>query len=266
MIMFIIGALIFLIFLLYVFVFVRPRKKNYDKSLLTEYAHRGLHDKTVPENSMLAFKHAIDEGFGIELDVQLSKDGVVMVFHDYTLIRMTGSDKKLKELTLNELKELSLKDTEEKIPTFSQVLELVDGKVPLLVELKGENADLSLCPKVFEELKNYSGPYCIESFNPLLVRNIKKYLPNSFCGQLYTNVVRDKKKWSLLNVILTCMAFNFLAHPDFIAFNKDDRNSLPVKITTGFYKAPKFVWTIKNESELSVARQENEYAIFEREM
>ncbi len=262
------GILIFLIlvFLVYILVFIRPRKKHFEKNLCVEYAHRGLHGKNVPENSIMAFKKAVDEGVGIELDVQLSKDGTVMVFHDYTLIRMTGLNKKLSELTLEELKELSLKDTSEKIPTFKEVLELVDKKVPLLIELKGESLDSSLCPKVYEELKNYSGPYCIESFNPLLIRDIKKYLPDCFCGQLYTNVVRDKKKATPLNIILTLMAFNFLAKPDFIAFNKEDRTSLPVKITTGLYKAPKFVWTVKNENELTVARKNDECAIFEREM
>ena len=266
---FVIGILIALviIFLAYVLIFVRSKKKkDFSQKLLVDYAHRGLHGGEIPENSLLAFSKAVEEGFGIELDVQLSKDGEVMVFHDYTLIRMTGVDEKLVDKNLTELKELCLKNTQEKIPTFKEVLELVDGKVPLLIELKGESFDSSLCPKVAEVLKNYKGDYCIESFNPLLIKDIKRYLPKSFCGQLYTNVVREKKKCSVLNIILTCMAFNFLARPNFIAFNKEDRNSLPVKITTGLYKAPKFVWTVKNNNELEMAHKNGEYAIFEREM
>ncbi len=265
----VVGILIALVvlFLIYVLVLARPkRKKDFSKELLVDYAHRGLHGSEIPENSLMAFSKAVEEGFGIELDVQLSKDGEVMVFHDYTLIRMTGEDAKLSDKTLAELKKLSLKNTQEKIPTFKEVLELVDGRVPLLVELKGESFDSSLCPRVAELLKGYKGEYCIESFNPLLIKDIKKYLPESFCGQLYTNVVRDKKKFSVLNIILTCMAFNFLACPHFVAFNKEDRNSLPVKITTGLYNAPKFVWTVKNQQEIETAHKNGEYAIFEREM
>ena len=255
-------ALIILAVLLILYVLsVMPRKRRIDQKLLVDYAHRGLWGKDIPENSLKAFDKAVKNGFGIELDVQLSKDNAVMVFHDYTLKRMTGAEGKISELTLNELKKLSLINSEEKIPTFKEVLELVDGKVPLLIELKGENFDSSLCPKVAEILKEYEGIYCVESFNPLLIKNIKKYLPKVTCGQLYTNVVRDKKKISILNILLTLMSFNFLARPDFIAYNKETRNSLPVKIATGLFRAPKFVWTMKDNDK----RFKNECTIFESE-
>lgn len=249
-----------LIILLYLF-FVKPRRRVFNKNLLVNYAHRGLWGKSIPENSLKAFDNAVKNGFAIELDIQLSKDGVVMVFHDYTLKRMTGAEGKLNELTLNELKELSLFNSDEKIPTFTEVLELVNGKVPLLVELKGESFDSSLCKKAADILKGYKGEYCVESFNPLLIKNIKKYLPEVICGQLYTNVIKEKKKASILNILLTLMTFNFLAKPDFIAYDKKVRNFLPVKITTGLFKAPKFVWTVKDEDK----RFENEYIIFESE-
>lgn len=261
---FIIIAFLVLVILWYLLVFIRPiAKEPENKRLLCDYAHRGLHNNEIPENSLLAFKNAVDNGYGIELDVQLSTDGVVMVFHDYLLKRMTGLDEKLSKLTLEELKFLSLANTDQKIPTFKEVLTLVNGKVPLLVELKGENLDSSLCPKVAELLKEYKGDYCIESFNPLLLKEMRKYLPNAYYGQLYTNVCRDKKKYSILNILLTGMAFNFLAKPNFIAYNKETRNSLPVKIATKFYKAPKFVWTVKNSEEIDLAKQNGEYPIFE---
>ncbi|MBQ5792136.1 MAG: glycerophosphodiester phosphodiesterase, partial [Clostridia bacterium] len=218
----------------------------------------------VPENSLAAFEAACKAGVGIELDVQLSRDGVVMVFHDYTLIRMTGKEEKLKNLTAEELQALSLAGTEQTIPTFREVLELVDGKVPLLVELKGEDLNSALCPKVAELLQNYQGPYCVESFNPLLVKNIKKYLPHVYCGQLYTNVCRDKKKYSPLNLILSAMAFNFLARPDFIAYNLKDRKAFPVLVATKLYKAPRFVWTVRTEEDLETAHRLGEHPIFEK--
>lgn len=260
----ILAVLVFLI-LLYSLVLVRPKKyKNLNQNLLCNYAHRGLHDANIPENSMAAFERAVEKGYGIELDVQLSKDGVVTVFHDYTLNRMTGIDKKLCELDSEELQRLTLNGTNQTIPTFKQVLELVNGKVPLLVELKGENLDTALCEKVAELLYEYKGDYCIESFNPLLIKAIKKYLPNAFCGQLFTNVCRDKKKYSVLNIVLSFMAFNFLAKPNFIAFNQKDRNSIPVILTTKLYKAPKFVWTVNNKDDFDTALKNQECAIFER--
>ena len=264
--LFIIIALIFIaIDLIYLFILIRPRaKKASNTSLLCEYAHRGLHGDGVPENSLCAFENACREGYGIELDVQLSRDGTVMVFHDTTLTRMTGVDKKVCELDADELTGLSLADTDCKIPTFRQVLALVDGRVPLLVELKGEDTNTSLCPKVAEILREYNGDFCIESFNPLLVREMKKHLPDAYYGQLYTNVCRDKKKKSALNIALTIMATNCLSRPDFIAYNKCDRHSLPVFLTTKLFRARKFVWTVKGDTELSEARKHGELAIFER--
>ena len=262
-----IASLAVVIFLLYALVFVRPRAgKPQRASLLCGYAHRGLHDGNTgntPENSLSAFEKACQAGYGIELDVQLSRDGVVMVFHDYTLIRMTGKDGKVAEYDAAELQKLSLANTEQKIPTFSEVLSLVNGRAPLLIELKGESFDSSLCPKVAEILKSYEGDYCIESFNPLLIKNMRKLMPDVFYGQLYTNVVRDKKKKSALNIILTLMGFNFLARPDFIAYNIEDRSSFPVWLTTKLYKAEKFIWTARSLEEYDRAHALSEHPIFE---
>ncbi len=264
----ILGALLSLaliVFLVYVLILVRPRGKTpCDKALLCDYAHRGLHGNGVPENSLAAFELACEAGYGIELDIQLSADGEVMVFHDYTLARMTDCDKKLCELTAAELKELRLADTEQKIPTLREVLALVDGRVPILVELKGENFDTALCPKAAEILKDYKGSYCIESFNPLLVRGMKKLMPERFCGLLYTNAVRDKKKASLLNVVITAMALNFICKPNFISYNEKDRGAFPVKLSTAFYKTPKFIWTINSRESFDKAHELGEYPIFEK--
>lgn len=261
------GAFVLLL-LVYVLVLVRPRAKQpKDARLLCDYAHRGLHGDGVPENSLAAFEKACASGFGIELDVQLSRDGEVMVFHDYTLVRMTGEEKKLCELSADELQTLRLTDTEEKIPTLREVLSLVDGRVPLLVELKGENGDTSLCPKVAELLSEYRGPYCIESFNPLLLRAMRKQMPDAYYGLLYTNLWREKKgnkKRSVLDFLLSRMAFCFLAKPNFIAYNEKYREVLPVKLTTKFYRAPRFVWTVRSEENVALAHRLSEHPIFEK--
>ena len=258
------AGLALLLALIYLLVLVRPRgRKSANEKLLCDYAHRGLHGGGVPENSLAAFELACEKGYGIELDVQLSRDGVVMVFHDYTLIRMTGVDKKVCELDASELKTLALDGSDQTIPTFEEVLELVGGRVPLLVELKGESTNASLCAPVAELLNKYEGDFCVESFNPMLVKAIKKYIPDVYCGQLYTNVVRDKKKKSALNIILTCMALNCVARPDFIAYNIKDRASLPVKLTTKLYRAPRFIWTARSKEDYDLAHQLGEHPIFE---
>ncbi len=260
----VILLLCLIIALLYVFVFVKPDgKEPEDKSLLCDYAHRGLHGNGVPENSLKAFELACQEGYGIELDVQLSADGRVVVYHDYSMERLTSSDKKLNELTCEELTALQLGDSDQYIPTFEQALEVINGRVPVLVELKGEEIDASLCPKVAEILKEYNGSYCIESFNPLLVKEMKKLLPDAYCGLLYTNVLRDKV--SALNLAIGTMALNFLCEPDFIAYNEADRDSIPVKLTTRFHKTPKFVWTVRTEDGVDRAHELGEYPIFEKE-
>jgi len=255
-----------LLFLIYVLILVRPGKKvKPSPSLMCEYAHRGLHGNGVPENSLQAFELACGRGCGIELDVQLSKDGEVMVFHDYTLNRVTGVDKKLCDLDAKELTSIPLKGTDQTIPTFKEVLALVDGRSPILVELKGENFDVSLCKKVADILLEYKGEYCIESFNPLLIKEIRKHLPHAFRGQLYSNIWRDKNRHSAINLGISLMAFNFLAKPDFIAYDKVDRKSLPVRLTTKLYRAPKFVWTAKGQQEVDTANSLGECPIFELE-
>ena len=258
-------GLIVLLGLFYLFLFVRPRgRAPASKSLLCDYAHRGLHSESIPENSLAAFEAACQAGYGIELDIQLSADGEVMVFHDYTLVRMTGKEGKVFDFTAAELQKLALNGTDQTIPALSDVLTLVNGRVPILVELKGEDLNASLCPKAAALLKAYRGTYCIESFNPLLLRAMRKELPDAYYGQLYTNVCKDKKKVTPLNILLTLMAFNFLAKPDFIAYNTLYRDSVPVKLTTKLYTAQRFVWTVRDKNTLKVAHENGEYPIFER--
>ena len=261
--------IVFLVLLILAVVYVsmimpRATEQPDMSKVLTDYAHRGLHGKEAPENSLKAFGLACEAGFGIELDVQLSRDGEVMVFHDYSLLRMTGCDRMLSELDAAELATLSLDGTDQTIPTLRQVLELVAGRVPLLIELKGEDTNTALCAKVAALLRDYEGPFCMESFNPLLIGHMKKLFPETFCGLLYTNVCRDKKKCSLLNILLTAMALNVVAKPDFIAYNKADRGSLPVRITTGLYGAGKATWTITTAEELEISHQRGEMPIFEK--
>lgn len=259
----VLGVLLFL-FLFYLLVLVLPRgKKPKMQTLLGAYAHRGLHNEEIPENSLSAFARAVEAGYGIELDVQLSADGVVMVFHDDTLTRVCGVEKKVKDCTYEELLTYRLLGTEEKIPTFAEVLSLVGGKVPLLVELKGESANTSLCAPVAELLRSYEGDYCIESFNPIMLGAMRKFLPDAYYGLLYTNACREKKRYSVVNILVTLMALNVVAKPNFIAYNKKVRKNPLVFFTTKVCRCPRFVWTIKGQTEYDDATARGECPIFE---
>lgn len=112
------------------------------------YAHRGFHDKPViPENSLPAFRRAIEHGFGAELDVHLLKDGTLAVFHDSDLRRCANVDGQIEDLTLEELKQLRLEGTDEQIPTFDEVLALFESATPLIIELKTRAATIRRWPK-----------------------------------------------------------------------------------------------------------------------
>ncbi|MBO5645834.1 MAG: glycerophosphodiester phosphodiesterase [Clostridia bacterium] len=254
--------------LLYLFFFLRPARRGIPEELKRPYAPRGLHGNGIPENSLPAFAAAVEEGYAIELDIQISRDGQVMVFHDASLLRMTGCDRKLQELTLAELKALYLAETEEKIPTLAEVLELVAGRVPLLVEFKGADIRNGLCEAAAELLSGYEGPYCVESFNLLLLKKLRKCLPAARRGQLYSNFRREKrekqKKATPIDVLLSVLFFNFLAKPDFISLNRLDRGNLPLRIFFFLYPVPRFSWTTVGEKETEEAKRYGEYPIFEK--
>jgi glycerophosphoryl diester phosphodiesterase len=150
------------------------------------YAHRGLHDNRgdAPENSMKAFEKAVEGGYGIELDVQLSKDKIPVIFHDFTLKRVCGNEGKVCDYTYEELSAFSLYGTKERIPKLEDFLKMVDGRVPLIVELKVEWTDISVCPLADGILSTYDGAYCIESFNPLALIWYRKNRNRVMRGQL----------------------------------------------------------------------------------
>jgi len=258
MIILIIIAAILLCYLLFL---VRTSGRKIKNELLVDYAHRGLHGGEIPENSLAAFKKAAEKGFGIELDVQLSRDGEVMVFHDYTLSRMTSDERSLADLSLDELKALRLNGTNEEIPTLREVLAVVDGRVPILVELKGEDFKCDLCPKVDEILSSYSGAYCVESFNPILISWYRKRRPEISRGILTTSLCRERKI-TPMNFVLDVMALNFLARPDFVAYDLHYPNRLAIWICKKLWRAVPFIWTPRNEAEYTEAKK-SANAIFE---
>ncbi|MDE6365156.1 MAG: glycerophosphodiester phosphodiesterase, partial [Lachnospiraceae bacterium] len=240
------------------------------------YAHRGLHNMSpaiqklknienasekLPENSYAAIKRAADLGYGIEFDVHLTKDDIPVVFHDDTLNRICGVKGNLKDYTFEELQQFCLLGTQERIPAFADILKMVDGRVPLIIEYKVEkNAD-KLCRICDEILSDYKGLYCIESFHPLAVRWYKTHRPNIVRGQLSEDFTRQK-----LNIpyfLLSHLIGNCYASPDFIAYNCKHRNELSRTICRKLYKSLSVAWTVRSQEELDTISQSFDLFIFE---
>lgn len=229
------------------------------------FAHRGLHNKTRPENSLSAFRAARDKGYGIELDIHLLTDGTLAVFHDHALIRMTGEEGKIEDLTAADLSRLHLNNTNEVIPTFGEVLSLIDGKVPLVIELKAAGNHSALVDAAMDALKTYTGAYCIESFDPRCVWHLKKRYPAVIRGQLSQNFIGSEEKLSCITkFILTHLLTNFLTRPDFIAYKFTDRKQLSVTLARKLWRVQGVVWTLTDKEQHKTALQEGYLPIFEQ--
>ena len=216
--------------------------------------HRGMHNIKlgIPENSLKAFERAIEHNYIIELDLHVLKDNTVVVLHDDNLLRMTGVDKDLKDTTYDEIKSLKLNNTENHIPLFKEVLELVDGRVPLVIEFKYDTKAGRLEEEAMNLLKDYKGKYVIKSFNPLTVNWFKKNYPDIIRGQLGSSYEKIEVN-GFLRVLLSHMLFNFITKPDFISYNIE---FLPNKKVAKFRKnKPVLGWVIRNNEDLSKAKQ-----------
>src|SRR5690554_4893932 len=173
--------------------------KNLDFLKKYKYTHRGLHSEKVSENSLESFKLAIEKNYAIELDIRVTKDGNWIVFHDDNLLRMTGSNIKIKDLLFDELNNYKLINNNEKIPLLSDVLDLVNNKVPLLIEIKHIKKTRKNLKNLFEILDNYKGDFAVFSFSPIIVYLIKKYRKNYIRGQISSFLI-IRKFLNLLNI------------------------------------------------------------------
>lgn len=244
----------------------RPTFELIEKKRL--YAHRGLYDNKTdaPENSMKAFKKAVDAGFGIELDVQLTKDERVVVFHDFSLKRMCNVDKKVNELTYAELSKLTLLDTDCRIPLFEDVLELVNGKVPLIIEYKLPSFKTDVCEIVDEMLQYYNGSYCVESFHPMAVLWYRIKRPEVVRGILSSDYVATgdvEDNSPLVMSMSKNLLFNFIIRPDFVAYDSRFFTNPSRQICKKWFKAPSVAWTIKSQKELELRKDDYDVFIFE---
>ncbi|MGD9964015.1 MAG: glycerophosphodiester phosphodiesterase family protein [Candidatus Izemoplasmatales bacterium] len=227
-------------------------------------AHRGFHslDKSIPENSLLSFKKAIDYGCAIELDIHVLKDGTVVVFHDDDLNRVCKQDLKIAEVTYDKIKNYKLLNTNEKIPLFTDVLSLVNGKVPLLIELKPHGDYVKLCEAFMVLIKGYEGEYAIQSFNPKIINWFRKNAPEIARGQL-AEYFTDNETLSKINkFILKRMWLNRFTKPDFINYGLKD---LPNKYVQKIHNQglPIIAYTARNQLEFDMVKKYYDNTVFE---
>lgn len=213
------------------------------------YAHRGLHDGVIPENSLAAFSAAIERGLGIECDLQVSADGRAMVFHDAGLERLTGQAGLTGEKTVGELTAMTLGASLEHIPTLRDMLALVAGRVPLLLELKTERSDSvhALCRSVRRDIDGYGGELAVMSFDPRIGDWFAKRMPDLVRGLVITEENSRtvtgglKRRLSVLH-----------AKPHFLAY---DIRDLPSRFAARHTKKglPLLSWTVRSSAQAETA-------------
>lgn len=225
-------------------------------------AHRGLHDNATaaPENSLPAFARAVARGHGVELDVHVTLDGELVVFHDNTLARMTGAEGVLEDQTLEELRGLRLLQTDCRIPLLSEVLAVLNGQVPLILEIKNDfKANLGrLESRLIPMLEQYGGKVVLESFNPHVVDWLRAHAPQYVRGQL---ACEDESNWQQM-LYVRHFLFNPLTAPQFIAYDID---AIDWKIRTACRRhgIPLIAWTVRTEQQLDKARRLCDGIIYE---
>ncbi len=230
-----------------------------------DYAHRGLHDaeNNVFENTLPAFRAAMAQGVGSELDVRLTSDGVPVVFHDSTLKRLFGPVEKVCDMTLDKLRSFRFPDGT-KIPTLEEVLQEVAGACPLLIELKTENDVSRLGAAVTRLLDKYKGVYCVESFDPLALRWFRKHRPKVARGQLLTKFKpEDADVPKALFFAAENLLSGFLSRPDFISYDCLHRENFSLRFAKKLFRFPEFNWTVKDMKTYLKLKKDGVLCIFE---
>lgn len=229
----------------------------------TPIAHRGVHTKDIPENSLSAFENALKNNYAIELDVQFTKDKEVVVFHDENLKRITNDTRNIEDVNYDELKNLRLGNTNEIIPTLEEVLELVDSKVAILIEIKDCKDYIELSEKTYEILKGYEGNYAIQSFNPFILEWYKNNASEVVRGQLSGTFTEGSESLnSFEKFVLKNMLLNFKSKPNYIGYELE---GIPKSKLESLRKkgVPIIVWTVKNKEDMEKAYKYSDNITFE---
>ena len=249
----------------------KPRRNHPGWDVLSgvRYAHRGLHDMSlgVPENSLAAFRRAVEHGFGAELDVHLMADGALAVVHDSSLARVCGKPVCIEDLTAADLPDCTLMGTEETVPLLRDVLALFEGGTPLIIELKVERGNaFALTDAVVAELEGWNGTYCIESFHPAVLLRMRDRYPEVIRGQLSENFLKNKADTTLplpVRFVLTNLLTSAVTGPDFIAYKWQDRSSPALRLMKKLYGVHEVSWTVKDRETMEALDKDGAVSIFE---
>lgn len=224
-------------------------------------AHRGLHGNKVPENSIESFEEAIKNHFPIELDLQVTKDDIVVVHHDESLFRMTGHDELVANLTYEEITKYPLSNGEV-IPTLFETLKFVNNRVPLLIEIKSKSFNGKIEKATAKLLAKYMGRFAIQSFNPKTVLWFKNNYPH-FTRGLLSGSFDDEDVSLLTKIVLKNLMLFPLLKPDFIAYESVSLTMLNSQLIRRLCSVPLLAWTIRSEKELNVVKSLISNYIFE---
>ena len=249
---------------------LRPRRNHpgWDALSGVRYAHRGLHDMSigVPENSLAAFRRAVEHGFGAELDVHLMADGGLAVVHDSSLARVCGKSVRIEDLTAADLPGCTLMGTEETVPLLRDVLALFEGKTPLIIELKVERGNAAaLTDAVVAMLKGWNGTCCVESFHPGVLRRLKQKYPEVIRGQLSQSFLSGEHTGMgfAADFVMTHLLTTFLTKPDFIAYRHEHRGSVSLRLMKKLYGVHEAAWTVRDRKTMEALDTDGAISIFE---
>lgn len=225
------------------------------------YAHRGFHNKEIIENTMESFELALQKNYGIELDVHLSKDNKIIVFHDYDLNKMCNLDECVAEKDYTELSRLKLLNTTQKIPLLEDVLDLVKGKVTIVVEIKNLFRYEELTHELLKLRKNYNGRIAFKSFNHDYMDRLKIYAPELYCGKVFSSTNFDSTVSQQMSLIYDKKYFTY-DKMDFLSVSWNELNKSYVK---KFKKKNKKIicWTVKNKNLAKLALKLCDGVMFE---
>ena len=228
----------------------------------TPIAHRGLHDETLPENSLLAIEAAIQRGFPVEIDVQVSADGRAVVFHDWNLLRLTGFDALVKMISSAEIAKLRLAGGSERIPFLEDVLDLVRGRQAVIIEIKNRKRPCALEPAVSRILRNYQGDVAIHSFNPFSLGWFCRNHPGLCRGQISCSFdTDDMAGWK--KIILAHYGMNWMSRPHFISHHWKQLPAIVPALLRRLIRMPLLTWTVRSAKEQAAALRHADNVFFE---
>jgi glycerophosphoryl diester phosphodiesterase len=231
--------------------------------LETYICHRGCHNgnSTCPENSLMAFETAVRKGLAMELDVQLLADGEIVVFHDSNTLRMTGVDTLITNCEAHQLSDMRLMGSDQTIPLLDDVLDLVRGEVPLLIEMKGFGGMGSFGKRILQKLEGYDGPFALQSFNPKALLWLKMRAPYILRGQISGSLKNVKLAWHrklLVRYLLT----NGITKPHFISYEAERIPEMK-RLQSLRARMPIIAWTISTREQYRRLNQFCDNIIFE---